>query len=37
MQYERARQQSYENDQSIAVGQQLNALVWDLWAPWPWF
>jgi hypothetical protein len=36
-QYERARQQSYENDQSIAVGQQLNALVWDLWAPWPWF
>jgi len=21
----------------IAVGQELNALAWDLWAPWPWF
>ncbi len=37
MQYEQARQKSYANDQSLAVGQQLNALVWDLWAPWPWF
>ena len=37
MQYEQALQKSYASDQSIAVGQELNALVWDLWAPWPWY
>jgi hypothetical protein len=36
-QYEQALQKSYESDQSIAVGQQVNALAWELWAPWPWF
>ena len=36
-QYERALQKGFANDQSIAVGQELNALAWDLWAPWPWF
>ena len=36
-QYERALQKGFANDQSIAVGQELNALAWDLWVPWPWF
>jgi len=36
-QYEQALQKSYASDQSIAVGQQVNALAWELWAPWPWF
>jgi hypothetical protein len=35
MQYQRALQASFVNDQSIAIGQQLNALSWDLWVPWP--
>ena len=35
MQYERALQKSYASDQAIAVGDELNALAWDLWAPWP--
>ncbi len=37
MQYERALQESFANDQLIAIGEQLNALAWDLWAPWPWY
>jgi hypothetical protein len=36
-QYQQALQKSYASDQSIAVGQQLNALAWDLWEPWPGF
>ena len=36
-QYEQALQKSYASDQSIAVGEQVNALAWDLWEPWPWF
>jgi hypothetical protein len=35
MQYAQALQKSYASDQSLAVGDQLNALVWELWAPWP--
>ncbi len=35
--YQQALQKSYASDQSIAVGQQLNALAWDLWEPWPGF
>ena len=34
-QYERTLQVSRANDQSIAVGEELNALAWDLWGPWP--
>ena len=33
--YERALQQSVANDQSTAVGEEVNALAWDVWAPWP--
>ena len=36
-QYERALQKSYASDQLIAIGEELNALAWDLWAPWPWY
>ena len=36
-QYERALQKGFANDQFIAVGEQLNALAWDLWAPWAGF
>jgi hypothetical protein len=35
MQYQRALQESFASDQAIAIGQQLNALSWDLWVPWP--
>ena len=35
MQYERALQKGYASDRLIAVGEQLNALAWDLWVPWP--
>jgi len=34
-QYERAIQKSFASDQSIAIGEELNALAWDLWGPWP--
>ena len=34
-QYERALQKSFASDQSIAIGEELNALAWDLWGPWP--
>jgi hypothetical protein len=34
-QYERALQKGFASDQSIAIGEELNALAWDLWAPWP--
>ena len=37
MQYAQALQKSYASDQSLAIGQQLNALVWELWEPWPWY
>ena len=35
LQYERALQESFANDQLIPIGEQLNALAWDVWAPWP--
>ena len=34
-QYEQALQRSFASDQSIAVGEEQNALAWDLWALWP--
>jgi hypothetical protein len=34
-QYERALQKGFASDQFIAVGEQLNALAWDLWETWP--
>jgi len=37
-QYERARQQELANDQLIAVQEHLSVpILWQLWAPWPWF
>jgi hypothetical protein len=36
-QYERALQEGFANDKLVAIGEQLNALAWNLWAPWPWF
>ena len=37
-QYERARRQELANDQLVAVQEHLSVpILWELWAPWPWF
>jgi hypothetical protein len=37
-QFERARQQQLESDQLVAFQDHLSVpILWDLWAPWPWF
>ena len=34
-QYERALQEGVANDELIAIGEELNALAWNFWGPWP--